>query len=59
MEYKFNDYIYGIKLKKKYKLMIFDLIPDTNIITAHLAEAPGSFIQALIFYRENYEYIVN
>ena len=25
-KYIFNDYIYGIKLKKKYKLMFFDLI---------------------------------
>jgi len=35
-------------------LMIFDVIPDKNIVSAHLAEAPGSFVQALIFFREKY-----
>ncbi len=29
--YIFNDYIYGIQLKKKYKLMVFDLIIDRLI----------------------------
>jgi 23S rRNA U2552 (ribose-2'-O)-methylase RlmE/FtsJ len=34
-------------------LMTFDLIPlDGNFISAHLAEGPGSFIQATMFYRE-------
>lgn len=36
-------------------LKIFDLIPLNNsIITAHLAEAPGSFVQAVIMYRDLY-----
>jgi 23S rRNA U2552 (ribose-2'-O)-methylase RlmE/FtsJ len=31
----------------------FDLIPlDRNVITAHLAEGPGSFIQGTIFFRD-------
>jgi 23S rRNA U2552 (ribose-2'-O)-methylase RlmE/FtsJ len=34
-------------------LMTFDLIPlDGPFISAHLAEGPGSFIQATMFYRE-------
>ena len=34
-------------------LMTFDLIPlDSSFISAHLAEGPGSFIQATMFYRE-------
>lgn len=37
-------------------LFMFDLIPlDTsNFVSAHLAEGPGSFIQATMFYRELY-----
>ena len=36
-------------------LMIFDLISDSGpIVSAHLAEAPGSFVQSLIFFREKY-----
>jgi 23S rRNA U2552 (ribose-2'-O)-methylase RlmE/FtsJ len=34
-------------------LMIFDLIPnDKPIVTAHLAEGPGSFIQATMYFRD-------
>lgn len=36
-------------------LMLFDIIPVTgSIISAHLAEAPGSFVQSLMFYREKF-----
>jgi len=34
-------------------LVIFDLIPETdNFVSSHLAEGPGSFIQATILYRD-------
>ena len=37
-------------------LLIFDLIPKKSgpLITAHLAEAPGSFVQSIIFFREKF-----
>jgi len=37
-------------------LMMFDVIdPDNNaFVSAHLAEGPGSFIQATMFYRDKY-----
>ena len=36
-------------------LMYFDLLKnDKQINTAHLAECPGSFVQAVMFYREKY-----
>lgn len=36
-------------------LVIFDLFPNSGpIVSAHLAEAPGSFVQALIFFREKF-----
>ena len=36
-------------------LMLFDPVPKTGpIVSAHLAEAPGSFVQALMFYREKF-----
>jgi 23S rRNA U2552 (ribose-2'-O)-methylase RlmE/FtsJ len=37
-------------------LIMFDLFPKTTgpIVSAHLAEAPGSFVQALIFFREKF-----
>ena len=36
-------------------LMVFDLLPKSGpVISAHLAEAPGSFVQALIFFREKF-----
>jgi 23S rRNA U2552 (ribose-2'-O)-methylase RlmE/FtsJ len=36
-------------------LVMFDLFPKSGpIISAHLAEAPGSFVQALIFFREKF-----
>lgn len=36
-------------------LLIFDPVKNTgSIITAHLAEAPGSFVQAVMFYREKF-----
>ena len=36
--------------------MIYDLIDinNKNFVSAHLAEGPGSFIQATMFYREKY-----
>ena len=35
---------------------MFDLIPldNSNFVTAHLAEGPGSFIQATMFYRDKF-----
>lgn len=36
-------------------LMVFDTMPKNgSVVTAHLAEAPGSFVQATMFYREKY-----
>jgi len=38
-------------------LMIFGPVPESGsgpIVSAHLAEAPGSFVQSLIFFREKY-----
>ncbi len=36
-------------------LIMFDLFPKSGpIVSAHLAEAPGSFVQALIFLREKF-----
>jgi 23S rRNA U2552 (ribose-2'-O)-methylase RlmE/FtsJ len=37
-------------------LLVFDLVPKKTgqFITAHLAEAPGSFVQSIIFYREKF-----
>lgn len=37
-------------------LFMFDLLPTdkSNVVTAHLAEGPGSFIQATMFYRDLY-----
>lgn len=39
---------------KMWEILIeFDLIPETeNFVSSHLAEGPGSFIQATILYRE-------
>ena len=40
-------------LKMWEMIVIFDLIPDNeNFVSSHLAEGPGSFIQATILYRE-------
>ncbi len=40
-------------LKLWEMITMFDLIPDTETFTSsHLAEGPGSFIQATIYYRE-------
>ncbi len=40
-------------LKLWEMITMFDLIPDTeNFTSSHLAEGPGSFIQATIYYRE-------
>ena len=49
----------GISSRAFYKLwemlMIFDVMPKSGpIISAHLAEAPGSFVQAVMFYREKF-----
>jgi len=36
-------------------LLVFNPISNTgSIVTAHLAEAPGSFVQAVMFYREKF-----
>lgn len=36
-------------------LIFFDILPkDKSVITAHLAEGPGSFVQAIIMYRDKY-----
>lgn len=36
-------------------LIIFDLLPASkSVISSHLAEAPGSFVQALMFFREKF-----
>ena len=40
-------------LKMWEMLVCFDLVPETdNFVSSHLAEGPGSFIQATILYRE-------
>jgi len=40
-------------LKMWEMLVVFDLIPETeNFVSSHLAEGPGSFIQATILFRE-------
>jgi len=49
----------GIISRAFYKLweiiMLFDLIPESGPIrTAHLAEAPGGFIQAVALYRQKF-----
>jgi 23S rRNA U2552 (ribose-2'-O)-methylase RlmE/FtsJ len=35
-------------------LTIFDLLDNKKLVSAHLAEAPGSFVQALVFFREKF-----
>lgn len=35
-------------------LVTFDLINDKKIVSAHLAEGPGSFVQATMLYREKF-----
>ena len=36
-------------------LIIFDILPkDRNIVTAHLAEGPGSFVQGVFIFRDFY-----
>lgn len=35
-------------------LMLFDPVPQGKLVSAHLAEAPGSFVQSLMFYREKF-----
>jgi 23S rRNA U2552 (ribose-2'-O)-methylase RlmE/FtsJ len=37
-------------------LFMFDLVPtdESNFVSAHLAEGPGSFIQATMFYRDKF-----
>lgn len=57
--FNINNGDLGITSRAFYKLwemlMIFDVMPKTGpIISAHLAEAPGSFVQALMFYREKF-----
>lgn len=66
-----TEKIFNIKTKEKqiisrafYKLweilIFFDILPNNkSIITAHLAEAPGSFVQALIMFRDKYNKTVS
>lgn len=54
-----DDGILNITSRAFYKLweilMIFDTMPKKgSVVTAHLAEAPGSFVQATMFYREKF-----
>jgi 23S rRNA U2552 (ribose-2'-O)-methylase RlmE/FtsJ len=54
-----EDGILNITSRAFYKLwemlMIFDTMPKKgSVVTAHLAEAPGSFVQATMFYREKF-----
>lgn len=36
-------------------LMLYDPVPQSgSMVSAHLAEAPGSFVQSLMFYREKF-----
>jgi hypothetical protein len=36
-------------------IMMFDIIPDKKgIVTLHIAEAPGSFVQSVIYYRNKF-----
>ena len=32
---------------------------DNKFLSAHLAEGPGSFIQTVMFYRENFNKLIN
>ena len=64
--YNLTKNFFNIKTQEKeiisrafYKLweilILFDLVPiDKSIISAHLAEGPGAFVQAVILYREKY-----
>jgi 23S rRNA U2552 (ribose-2'-O)-methylase RlmE/FtsJ len=50
---KFPQILNRAFLKLWEILVMFDLIPDENtFVSSHLAEGPGSFIQATILYRE-------
>lgn len=53
-----NESSVKIKSRAFFKLweilMIFDPFSKGSIVTAHLAEAPGSFVQATMFYREKF-----
>jgi len=50
---KFPQILNRAFLKLWEILVMFDLIPDSeNFVSSHLAEGPGSFIQATILYRE-------
>lgn len=49
----FPDLLNRAFLKLWEMIIMFDLIPDNDVFTSsHLAEGPGSFIQATILYRE-------
>jgi 23S rRNA U2552 (ribose-2'-O)-methylase RlmE/FtsJ len=53
---KFPQILNRAFLKLWEILIMFDLIPDENtFVSSHLAEGPGSFIQATILYREMQE----
>ena len=50
-------YILSRAFYKFWEILItFDLVSDknTNFLSAHLAEGPGSFIQAMMFYRDKF-----
>jgi len=53
---KKNDYVNVLSrafLKLWEMIILFDLIPEKeNFVSSHLAEGPGSFIQATILYRD-------
>jgi 23S rRNA U2552 (ribose-2'-O)-methylase RlmE/FtsJ len=53
---KKNDYVNVLSrafLKLWEMIILFDLIPDKeDFVSSHLAEGPGSFIQATILYRD-------
>jgi len=57
IKYFTSDRIISRAFYKMWELlMMFPLIPDDskNITTIHIAEAPGSFVQAVIYYREKF-----
>ena len=57
IKYFTSDRIISRAFYKMWELlMMFPLIPDNskNITTIHIAEAPGSFVQAIIYYREKF-----
>jgi 23S rRNA U2552 (ribose-2'-O)-methylase RlmE/FtsJ len=57
IKYFSSDRIISRAFYKMWELlMMFPLLPDQskNITTVHLAEAPGSFVQSIIYYRNKF-----